>query len=124
MKEEERIMVFEQIAPTRAYEDIVQQIEQAVSDGVFEVGDQLPGERELAIQFGVSRVVVREAMRTLEATGVVEVRRGSGTFITRVPSRFLTQSLTPLVELEGASLLELYEVRAERRKSCRSAGPL
>ena len=86
--------VFQPIAPPRAYEEIVEQIERAISDGVVRVGDRLPGEREMAVQFGVSRVVVREALRTLEARGLVEVRRGSGTFVLRLPSRFLSQSLT------------------------------
>jgi GntR family transcriptional repressor for pyruvate dehydrogenase complex len=103
--------VFKRVAQPRAYEDIVRQIQQSISDGIFGVGDQLPGERELAAQFRVSRVVIREAMRTLEAKGVLEVRHGSGTFVVRIPSRFLSQSLTLLLELEEAPLLELYEVR-------------
>jgi len=96
---------------TRAYKDIVQQIEDAVADGRLVPGDRLPGERELADQFGVSRTVVREAMRYLEAQGVVKVRHGSGTFVQEDAGPTLSQSLTLLLRLEEASLLELYAIR-------------
>ena len=103
--------MFEPIAITRAYENIVAQVEAAIIEGNLAVGDQLPGERELAEQFEVSRVVIREATRNLEARGIVEVRRGSGTYVKSIPSPALTRSLTLLLKLEEASLLELYVVR-------------
>ena len=98
--------MYQRIDSQRAYEKIVEQIEQSIRDGQLLVGSQLPGERELAEQFGVSRVVVREATRYLESRGVVEVRHGSGTYV-----RGLSQSLTLSLQLQEASLVELYVVR-------------
>lgn len=106
-----RQLAYQPVTTTRAYESITTQIEQTISSGQLQVGEQLPGERELAEQFGVSRVVIREAMRNLEARAIVEVRHGSGTYVKSIPSPALAQSLTLLLELEEASLLDLYVVR-------------
>lgn len=104
-------MIFQSVAPERAYQVIVSQIERQITNGNLRQGDQLPGERELAEQFGVSRVVIREAMRNLQARRLVEVRHGSGTFISGNPGDTLEQSLTLLLKLEESSLLDLYVVR-------------
>lgn len=58
------------------------QLEAAIADGTYPPGAQLPPERELSEIFGVSRVSVREAMRGLEAVGLVEIQHGSGCFVT------------------------------------------
>lgn len=52
-----------------------------MSDKEYHVGDQLPNENELAMRMGVSRTTLREAIRALTTKGVLEVRRGKGTFI-------------------------------------------
>jgi GntR family transcriptional repressor for pyruvate dehydrogenase complex len=104
-------MIYQPIATPRAYEGIVSQIEQMIANNQIKVGDQLPGERDLAEKFGVSRIVIREAIRTLQARGVIEVRHGSGTFVKGTPDDTLARSLTLLLELEETSLLDLYVVR-------------
>ena len=96
---------------TRAYEDVVSEIEQSVGSGALSVGSQLPSERELAQQFGVSRVVIREAIRHLEARGIVDVRVGSGTYIRSVSGATLSKSFTLWLQLEDSSVLDLYAVR-------------
>ena len=96
---------------TRAYEDVVSEIEQSVRSGALSVGSQLPGERELAQQFGVSRVVIREAIRHLEARGIVDVRVGSGTYIRSVSGAALSKSFTLWLQLEDSAVLDLYAVR-------------
>lgn len=98
-------------AAPRAYEDIVAQIEQSIASGALSVGDQLPGERDLSRQFGVSRVAVREAIRNLEARGIIEVRVGSGTYIRALPGAALSKSFTLWLQLEDSSVLDLYAVR-------------
>ena len=103
--------MFTPVPVKRAYENIVDRIEQTILDGHFQIGDQLPSERELAEEFAVSRVVIREAVRNLEARGVVEVRHGSGTYVKALPGTIIEQSLTLLLRLEEASLLDLYVVR-------------
>ena len=56
-----------------------------ILDGEYRPGEQLPTERELAEQLGVSRTMVREAAKLLEARGLVEIRRGVGTFVSSTP---------------------------------------
>jgi DNA-binding FadR family transcriptional regulator len=66
----------------RLYERIAQALAGAIARGEHPVGQRLPSERELAHAFNVSRATVREAMIALELDGVVEVRTGSGVYVT------------------------------------------
>ena len=74
--------MYQMVRTSRLYEQIVVQIEKSISEGRLKSGDQLPAERELAQQFGVSRTAVREAMKTLCEKGLVEAYSGRGTFVT------------------------------------------
>lgn len=96
---------------TRAYEAVVAQVERSISERRYRAGTRLPSERHLAEVFGVSRVVIREAMRTLENRGYVAVRQGSGSYVINSDPNALTESVTLLLELEEASLVDLYTVR-------------
>ncbi|MGQ9502645.1 MAG: FadR/GntR family transcriptional regulator [Anaerolineae bacterium] len=69
------------------------QVEQLIIKGELRPGDRLPPERELARQFGVSRTVVREAVRSLVAKGLLEVRPGSGTLVRSPSADAVAQSL-------------------------------
>ncbi len=69
------------VKSTRIYEEIVRQIKTMIAEGRLASGDRLPPERELAEKFLVSRTSVREALRSLESLGLVEIRPGEGTFI-------------------------------------------
>ena len=96
----------------RLYEQIVAQIEARILSGDLHPGDQLPAERELANQFGVSRTAVREAVRTLTQKGLVEVYPGKGTFVTDSTSRAVRHSLGLMIRIgneEGTR--DLLEVR-------------
>jgi GntR family transcriptional regulator len=64
-----------------------------ITDGDFKVGDQLPTEDSLIARFGVSRITIRRAMQNLVSRGLVEIRRGKGTF---VAAPKITQNLTEL----------------------------
>jgi len=61
-------------------EKIISRISDATISGWLKPGDCLPPERELARQFGVSRTVVREAVKTLSGRGILRVKRGAGVF--------------------------------------------
>jgi GntR family transcriptional repressor for pyruvate dehydrogenase complex len=74
--------MYQMVRTARLYEQIVGQIEESISEGRLKPGDQLPAERELAQQFGVSRTAVREAVKTLCEKGLVEAYSGRGTFVT------------------------------------------
>ena len=52
-------------------------------DGLWQPGEQLPGENELAVRLGISRATLREAIRLLAAQGILSVYRGRGTFVSR-----------------------------------------
>jgi GntR family transcriptional repressor for pyruvate dehydrogenase complex len=73
--------MYETVQTSRKYEQIVEQIMNLVADGTLNVGDQLPAERELAQQFGVSRTAVREAVKALRERGLVQIHPGRGTYI-------------------------------------------
>src|SRR5690349_1149034 len=69
----------------RLYRQIADQLAQLIARGEFPAGARLPAERELAASFGVSRASVREAIISLEMTGLVEVRVGTGIFVAPQP---------------------------------------
>src|SRR4051812_46206283 len=69
---------FRPVAQRRAFEDVIVQVEEAIAAGRLQAGDRLPPERDLAAQMRVSRASVREALRVLEAFGVIAARRGRG----------------------------------------------
>src|SRR3954454_1177452 len=76
--------LFAPITVARASSSIADQIRAAIVGGRLNQGERLPPERELAEQFGVSRVTVRDALRALEAMGLIEVRVGArgGAYVT------------------------------------------
>lgn len=79
------------IRPERKSESVIRQMRLGISTGELAPGSRLPSEPMLAESFGVSRSVIREAMRVLETGGYLDIRRGSagGTFIAeRVPDEF------------------------------------
>ena len=85
--------MYKTVQTSRLYEQIVQQIEDSIFKGALNAGDQLPAERELAHQFGVSRTAIREAVKTLREKGLVEAYPGRGTFITNGTSHSIRQTL-------------------------------
>jgi|SRR5882757_1975047 len=100
--------------PTRAYEVIVEQVENAIYTGQLVPGARLPSERELMAQFGVSRATVREALRVLEAGGLIRSRRtdpGGGAEVLPFSTESLYKALTSLVALEQLDLLAVVQFR-------------
>ena len=93
------------------HDNILAQLIHAVTSGIWQPGDRLPGEQELAKQFQVSRNSIREVLKALVLSGVLEAQPGQGTFVTQ----------DALVKLEGgglassiwgdASLWDMKEVR-------------
>lgn len=65
----------------RLYHSIADEITRLINSGVYPPGSRLPGERELAQQFGVSRVTIREAEIALQALGHLRIKTGSGVYI-------------------------------------------
>lgn len=102
--------------PVRAphlYKYVAQQIKQRIIDGELAIGDRLPPEQSLADQFEVSRIVIREAIKTLEREGLVEVQQGRGTYVTDGTSTAFKESLSLMLSLNNEGIFtNLAEVRA------------
>lgn len=104
--------MYKVIQSSRLYEQIVQQIEESILKGELNEGSQLPAERELAEQFGVSRTAVREAIKALQEKGLVDAFPGRGTFVTSGNSNGMRRSLDRLIKTgEADGLAYLVEVR-------------
>ena len=100
------------VEPVRIFEQAVDQIRSLVLNGELSLGDKLPTEMELSKLLNVGRSSVREALRVLEAEGLVEVRRGSGTYITRNHRcNNRSNDLVQWLLLREESLEQVFEVR-------------
>ncbi len=104
-------MDFTPIKTKRLYEEIVEQIKQLITNGKLKPGDRLLAERELAEQFQVSRASVREAIRTLEMLGVIDIRPGEGTFVRSSETDDIIRPLAMFLAVERSSLLDMFEMR-------------
>lgn len=100
--------MYKAVQSSRLYEQIVQQIEESIQSGELTPGSQLPPERDLAKQFGVSRTAVREAIKALQEKGLVDAFPGRGTFVTNGTPNAMRRSLDRIVnsgEEEGRAYL-------------------
>jgi len=95
----------------KATDEIIDALIRDVVTGVLRRGDRIPSERELAQHFGVSQPTIREAMRVLEVMGLVEVRHGSGVYVTGDPQQFLAKSLSTLLQMESVGILDVLQIR-------------
>ncbi len=93
------------MAKERLYQSIAGKIEALIDSGSYPVGSRLPAERELAEQFGVSRVAIREAEIALQAVGRIEIKTGSGAYV-------LDYRRNNMNQLPDVSAFELTEARA------------
>jgi GntR family transcriptional regulator, transcriptional repressor for pyruvate dehydrogenase complex len=80
-------MPLQTVEPRRLYRQIADQIGVLISEGEYRAGSRLPAERDLAKQLGVSRPSVREALIALEVEGLLDVRVGSGIYVTHPGKR-------------------------------------
>jgi DNA-binding FadR family transcriptional regulator len=100
---------------SRSHETILRRIEQQLASGELSPGDRLPAERTLAEQLGVSRPSVREALRVLEALGVLEVTGGqgrdSGAVVVARPGAAIGTAMRMHVATRGLPMADLVETR-------------
>lgn len=107
------MLAFKPYRGKRAFEDIADQIRNAILSKYLTEGDRLPSERELAEQFQVGRVSIREALRKLETMGFIEVRKGSsgGAFIRVGDMDTLASMIMDRLQLEGTTHDMMIEAR-------------
>ena len=105
--------LFTPLNTKRAFDEISDQIRELIYSGVFKPGDKLPSERELGNQFKTGRMVVREALRTLEQAGLIYIKQGSsgGAFIRHADASVITSSISDMIKIGNVSLEELTETR-------------
>jgi len=122
--------LFRPVQRQRIYEQVLAQIEEQILQGRLRSGDRLPGERQLAESLQVSRPAVREALRVLEAMGIVSAGTGSGpgagSHITGNGTPVLSTVLRLHLALSSFSQREVMEVRVQLerwavREAARSA---
>ncbi|MCX2180211.1 FadR/GntR family transcriptional regulator [Streptomyces sp. SKN60] len=105
--------LFKAVSSSRVSQVIVEQIRHLLKEERLQPGDRLPSERELCVQFGCSRVTIREALRILEANGLVEIRVGArgGAFVTAPTSSRVSEGLADLLTFSPLTASQVTEAR-------------
>ena len=108
-----REVMFRPVRIARASDEVVQQVKALIFGGTLGPGDQLPSEKELAVQFGLSRVTVRDALRVLESQGLIAIKVGArgGAFVASPSTQPVTDSLATMLRLQRATIGDLTEAR-------------
>jgi len=105
--------IFSPIDHSRTADDVIGQVEMLILEGVVRPGDRLPGERELARQFDVSRPIVRDALKVLEARGLVVTRPGGGTHVADVIGEVFAPPVMDLIAQNRKAAADYLEYRRE-----------
>lgn len=92
-------------------DSIVDAITNDIRTKVLHPGDKLPTEAEMAQQYGVSRISVREALRTLSARGLIVTKHGEGSFVNEYDPKLLASVLMSISLLENTPILEMLQLR-------------
>lgn len=114
MNESQRAsFAYSPVQTRRAFEEVASQIREQLTKGALKPGDRLPSERELAEQFGLSRNTVREALRSLEMSGILEFRKGAtgGAFVREGHSEAVTSGFSDLFRMGVITPEDLIEAR-------------
>ncbi|EPY7702275.1 FadR/GntR family transcriptional regulator [Bacillus paranthracis] len=96
---------------TKVYLEIVKKIRSIMEEDGLVAGDRLPSERELSSRLNVGRSSVREALRALELVGLIETRRGEGTFIRNFYDNGLVQLIAPFLLQDEKTIRDLLQTK-------------
>jgi GntR family transcriptional regulator, transcriptional repressor for pyruvate dehydrogenase complex len=99
------------VTNTKVYLEIVKQLREMISADNLKSGDKIPSERELSERLNVGRSSVREALRALELLGLIETRRGEGTFIRDFRGNQLVQLLGTFILQDEKAKLDVIETK-------------
>ncbi len=105
--------LFKPLPEKRTFKEIAEQIRSSIHAKTLKPGDKLPSERELAAQFKVGRISVREALRMLEQAGLVFIRQGTsgGAYVKEADTSVIAESVYDLVSRNDIRLEDLTEAR-------------
>ena len=101
----------EPVRHRKVYEEVATRIRRLIADGQLKPGDKLPPERELAAALGVSRTSVRDAIRTLQVSGLLEPRQGEGTVVRELSTEKLVAPIASALLARRDLLADLLDVR-------------
>ncbi len=104
-------MEFGKISKDALPKEITTRLLDMIREKALRPGDQLPPERELAAMMGVSRPSLREALRALALMNVLDIRQGSGTYVSSLDTSLLIEHLDFVFSLDDSTYLELFEAR-------------
>ncbi|ATW23471.1 FadR/GntR family transcriptional regulator [Candidatus Formimonas warabiya] len=99
------------IKRNKLYEEVVEKILEMIKQKEIEEGEKFPTEKELSAMFGVSRMAIREALSALQASGVVEVKHGSGTYLKNINDDVIIKPIARELIAQKDNLLDLFELR-------------
>lgn len=102
--------MFQKIKPKKISDEVYEQIKSIILSGKLKPGEKLPPERELAIELGVSRTSLREAIQKLEAQGFLYQVQGGGTFVKTITNGILDTAIEEFVKRDEA-IFDLMEIR-------------
>lgn len=105
---------------SKVYIGVVQKLRNMISEDQLKPGDKLPSERELSERLSVGRSSVREALRALELLGLIETRRGEGTFVRDFKGHQLIPLLSTFIFQDEKSILDVEETKFLIEKDCLS----
>jgi len=108
----EGFVAFERVGDDqKLFKKVAEQIERSIVEHELKPGDMLPPERVMTQQFGVSRTVIREAIKALELQGSVEVQHGRGAIVSGASATNVSDSLVRYVRIQESSVWALHELR-------------
>jgi GntR family transcriptional repressor for pyruvate dehydrogenase complex len=103
--------LFSSVTPSRIPDVLYRQLVSLITSGRIEPGERLPSERDMALELGVSRQSVREAIYRAKAAGLIEVRQGGGTFVISSLRGSLQPPLSLLLQGQAEKIFEFLEIR-------------
>jgi GntR family transcriptional regulator, transcriptional repressor for pyruvate dehydrogenase complex len=105
--------MFKSVRPDRISQVIVDQIKETIFQKKIKIGDKLPSERQMMEQFQTSRVSVREALKILENSGILEIKRGTqgGAFVRDPDVKFVNNFLRDMFSMGNIKVFDLTEAR-------------
>lgn len=104
-------MEYSRVQTKKIYELVAEQIRDRIQRGEVKAGERLESVEQLAKRFQVGRSTIREALSALRAMGLVDIRQGEGTFVTRYDLSRLAEPIGDFIKINKKEMLEFFEVR-------------
>lgn len=105
-------MAINKIHRKKVWQEVAEELQRLIVDGHWEKGEKLPGEVDLAKEFGVSRSTLREALRALSSRGLVQIRHGEGNFVWYPEAEDYLNPLMPRLLVDREDVFAIMEARS------------